>query len=305
MPIPSIRIVENPHNVPVSPGRHDFSGACAPYALRHATSAPETFSVGIFMWVAKTSSKGCKRSKVKVRVVGLTVDPEPVYEKAREIALLLDVGQYKGPTTVNVHHELPSKRSFPVTDPTLDTPDGAVVDGYERVGERTKRFVLHRDRFGGEHIAEIRDAEKRLAAISLDNEEAVLAALNHLAGERPTLAAMLDALPRLSVDEILTLRKRMPAHILEQWRHSDGAGEFYSRRLLHIDPNHLRHGHYEAVVRAREDAWEAQTRGISTLHSSAFEALRAADLRLQAERQNLAGGVFDPERPVFGDLLPW
>lgn len=26
-------------------------------------------------------------------------------------------------------------RSFPVTDPDLDAPDGAVVDGYERVGD--------------------------------------------------------------------------------------------------------------------------------------------------------------------------
>lgn len=105
MPVPNTRIVENPHAVPVSPGRHDFSGACAPYALRHAISAPETFSVGIFMWVAKTSSKGCKRSKVKVRVVGLTSDPELVYEKAREISLLLDVGRYKGPPVVRVHHK--------------------------------------------------------------------------------------------------------------------------------------------------------------------------------------------------------
>lgn len=30
--------------------------------------------------------------------------------------------------------ELP--RSFPVTDDELDAPDGAVVDGYERVGNR-------------------------------------------------------------------------------------------------------------------------------------------------------------------------
>lgn len=169
----------------------------------------------------------------------------------------------------------------------------------------TERFVLHRDRFGGERIVEIHDTEGLLAAIPLDNEEAVLAALNHLAKERPTLAAMLDALPRLSADEILTLRKKMPVHILEQWRTNGGAREFYSRRLLHIDPNHPRHGNFEGVVRATEDAWEAQTRGVSTFHSSAFEALRAADLRLQAEGQNLAGGVFDPDRPVFGDLLPW
>ena len=164
---------------------------------------------------------------------------------------------------------------------------------------------MQREGFVAERSVEIRDTEKRLAAISLDNEEAVLAALNHLAKERPTLAAMLDALPRLSVEQTLILRKKMPVHILEQWRHNGGAREFYSRRILHFDPNHPRHGNFEAVVSARAGAWEAQTRGVSTFHDSAFEALRAADLRLQAEGQNIAGGVFDPERPLFGDFLPW
>ena len=46
-------------------------------------------------------------------------------------------------------------RSFPVTDPDLDAPDGAVVDGYERVGDRwvkrideelSARFCTHEER---------------------------------------------------------------------------------------------------------------------------------------------------------------
>ena len=40
-----------------------------------------------------------------------------------------------------------NRRSFPVTDPDLDAPDGAVVDGYERVGDRwtRKRRPTRRD----------------------------------------------------------------------------------------------------------------------------------------------------------------
>lgn len=32
--------------------------------------------------------------------------------------------------------DFPERRSLPVTDPELDAPDGAFVDGYERRGDR-------------------------------------------------------------------------------------------------------------------------------------------------------------------------
>lgn len=40
------------------------------------------------------------------------------------------------PSTV---HKERLPRSFPVTDANLDAPDGAVVDGYERVGDRWEK----------------------------------------------------------------------------------------------------------------------------------------------------------------------
>lgn len=52
-------------------GKHSFDGACAPDG-REGKWRFETFSVGIFQWVAKSGGNGVKRGPVKVRVKGLT-----------------------------------------------------------------------------------------------------------------------------------------------------------------------------------------------------------------------------------------
>lgn len=78
---------------------HAFSGACAPGALSYMNM--ETFSVGIFEWIPK-STKGLKKSPVKVRVSGPTSQPEMIYKKAREIVAQLDAGTYTGPKKVKV-----------------------------------------------------------------------------------------------------------------------------------------------------------------------------------------------------------
>jgi hypothetical protein len=81
-------------------GTHDFEGACAPGSMTFCQW--DTFSVGIFEWVPKSSGRGSKRGKVKVRVKGSTSDPDSVAAKAREIVAALDAGAYIGPKTVNV-----------------------------------------------------------------------------------------------------------------------------------------------------------------------------------------------------------
>ena len=84
-------------------GKHDFDGNCAPGAAGEIKYfAQDTFSVGIFQWVLKSSGKGCKRSAVKVRVKGSFDRPAGVYAKAREIANALDAGTYSGPKNVTV-----------------------------------------------------------------------------------------------------------------------------------------------------------------------------------------------------------
>lgn len=79
-------------------GKHGFSGACRPGGEYPGQFT--TFSVGVFEWVPKASGKGVKRSAVKVRVSGLTAQPERVDAKAAEIVAALDAGTYKGPKHV-------------------------------------------------------------------------------------------------------------------------------------------------------------------------------------------------------------
>ena len=81
-------------------GKHDFDGSCDP-TKRGGWAGQETFSVGVFEWQQKSSRKGLKRGKVKVRVVGLVSEPGRVYAKAREVADRLDAGTYAGPKTVS------------------------------------------------------------------------------------------------------------------------------------------------------------------------------------------------------------
>ncbi len=84
--------------------KHDVYGDCAPDGRlsKEYRAHWETFSLGVFQWVAKSSGKGLKKGNVKVRVKGLTADPDPVFAKAREIAADLDAGTYTGPKTITV-----------------------------------------------------------------------------------------------------------------------------------------------------------------------------------------------------------
>lgn len=93
----------NPILEPREPGlnRHAFSGQCAPGG-GPGWSSQQTFSVGIFQWVAKADGVGLKRGAVQVRVRGWLSEAEAVYAKAREIVAALDAGEYKGSKSVVV-----------------------------------------------------------------------------------------------------------------------------------------------------------------------------------------------------------
>jgi hypothetical protein len=83
--------------------KHDYSGSCSPqYAGQQVLSSQNTFSVGIFQWLPKSSGKGLKKSAVIVRVKGYISEPEKVYQKAKDICTQLDEGTYKGKKTVSV-----------------------------------------------------------------------------------------------------------------------------------------------------------------------------------------------------------
>ena len=89
-------------------GTHDYSGACAPVSPTRYTH--RTFSVGVFEWL-QSSTKRPKRSAAKVRVVGLTSDPESVYARARAIVAELDDGKYTGPKRVVVKPDVQEEES--------------------------------------------------------------------------------------------------------------------------------------------------------------------------------------------------
>jgi hypothetical protein len=78
---------------------HDFSGACEP---GRAHGVHQTFSLGVFQWVAKAGGKGLKKSSVKVRVSGSVYEAERVREAARKVCNELDAGTYSGPKAVRV-----------------------------------------------------------------------------------------------------------------------------------------------------------------------------------------------------------
>lgn len=84
-------------------GTHDFSGEWAPASGAQALARSESFSVGVFQWVARAGNdRLTKRGAVKVRVRGSTSNPQRVTDKAHEIVAALDAGTYRGPKTVNV-----------------------------------------------------------------------------------------------------------------------------------------------------------------------------------------------------------
>lgn len=83
------------------PFKHDYSGSCGPgSSFNMSAYTQETFSVGIFQWLPKSSKNGLKKSSVKVRVSGKVSDPDKVYAKAEEICKQLDAGSYTGPKNV-------------------------------------------------------------------------------------------------------------------------------------------------------------------------------------------------------------
>ncbi len=65
--------------------KHDFDGQCIGRPF-------ETFSVGIFQWLPKSSRKGLKRSAAKVRVRGYMPEKEKVFKFAEELCEKLDEG---------------------------------------------------------------------------------------------------------------------------------------------------------------------------------------------------------------------
>ena len=81
-------------------GTHGYSSGCDPRGQRHMSY--QTFSVGVFQWVPKKVGKGCKKGKVLVRVVGPCSARDAVFSRAKDIALLLDVGAYKGAKRVTL-----------------------------------------------------------------------------------------------------------------------------------------------------------------------------------------------------------
>ena len=91
---------ENCDRATAKVGTHGFTaGKCSP----SETGTPgtwQTFSVGIFQWVA--GGKAPRKSAAQVRVSGSVGNPEAVYAKARAIAAELDAGTYSGPTRVSL-----------------------------------------------------------------------------------------------------------------------------------------------------------------------------------------------------------
>lgn len=66
-------------------GMWDFDGACAPPESGDAKPVYfETFTLGCFQWLKRSSGAGLKKGRVQYRVKGQTSDPHPAYVEARE-----------------------------------------------------------------------------------------------------------------------------------------------------------------------------------------------------------------------------
>lgn len=61
-----------------------------------------TFSVGIFQWILSADGKHMKKGKAKVRVSGLVIDKQRVFEVAESIVNDLDSGNWDGRKTVRL-----------------------------------------------------------------------------------------------------------------------------------------------------------------------------------------------------------
>lgn len=80
-------------------GKHEYSGYCRPINGISQDNF-QTFSVGIYELIPKSSGKGFKKSAVKVRVRGNVSDEKRVYEMAQNICKMLDHGEYVGPKII-------------------------------------------------------------------------------------------------------------------------------------------------------------------------------------------------------------
>jgi len=58
----------------------DYYGDCDP--AHRKPHGYETFSVGVFQWLPKSSGKGLKKGNVQSRVSGSVNSPQEVYDKA-------------------------------------------------------------------------------------------------------------------------------------------------------------------------------------------------------------------------------
>lgn len=72
-------------------GVHDYSGEYIPGNSRPYGNC-NTFSVGIFQWLKKSSGKGLKKSAVKFRVKGYSHKPDQVFRVAVRYCMMFDQG---------------------------------------------------------------------------------------------------------------------------------------------------------------------------------------------------------------------
>lgn len=77
-------------------GQWDWDGSCKPHGGVVGWPGMQTFSVGIFQWVAKSSGKGVKRSKTVERIKGPVSRAEEIYAKARARCAELNGGSPDG-----------------------------------------------------------------------------------------------------------------------------------------------------------------------------------------------------------------
>ena len=70
--------------------KHGYSGSCSPKDGHGVWDSQETFSVGIFQWIPKSSGTGLKKTAVKYRVKGRVEQYKAVYKRAEEICSRMD-----------------------------------------------------------------------------------------------------------------------------------------------------------------------------------------------------------------------
>jgi hypothetical protein len=82
-------------------GNYDWSGDCDPNG-NNSYPHSDTFSVGIFRWIAKNNFSGIKKGKVILRIKGDTSNPKDVYDAADSWCDMMDAGKMPTFKTVNM-----------------------------------------------------------------------------------------------------------------------------------------------------------------------------------------------------------